>query len=617
MQFHKKNVLTLATFSALALSINVHAQSDTPDAPETVPQANADEPNRVCLYANKDFTGDEWCYAVGAVPQINGEDEAAGIRLYGNTYVEVYQHPNYMGDSTTIAANTYNLDHLNDDISSIIVKEKPSNDFVCLFEHPGYNGTPDCWFVGEEDGKSEDLEQHSVLNNQGSSIIVSGNAQATLYDYSGYSTSGQFATVNRSLTDLDRHPEAGSWLEDRVSSVEVSLAEKDNTFVAMDLNQALTVGGPVNLVTHVGTHNSYNSNAYWGSLFLGANQKLTLLEQLEMGVRFMEMDVYSSGTGYVEVCHSVDCNTDAHGFRRFLAEIDTWFKQADDNDYLIMMLEDGIKGDVEGYEALARDIEWLGDIVYIPSVCEGLPDDIQMQKILDTGARVLIYNSAGSAGCDLVSGMTTSIERRKGIQDFDFGVQYYNPSHVYRVHECHNNFCKDTVDTDEIRTGILRGVNTFGLDQVDAGDERIAVQNWTFDPTKLEQPYEEGRTAVVNYKLEKGQSPKDIEYFFDLAWEDEVLPFLCRNKTGSWRLTQYQGVASEGAEACAAEFEDRAFDAPISYKEAMRMVRKFKKRPFKIKNLRAHVNFGVENGRWKAGKWLPLGERLTPLYLQK
>jgi len=274
------------------------------------------------------------------------------------------------------------------------------------------------------------------------------------------------------------------------------------------------------------------------------------------------------------------------------------------------MLEDGIKGDVEGYEALARDIEWLGDIVYIPSVCEDLPDDLQMQKILDTGARVLIYNSAGDEGCDLVKGMAVSIETRKAIQEFDFSDKFDSASYVFRVHECDNNFCNDRVDVEDVRAGFLQGVNTFGLDHVSTDDTRIKEQNWTFNPQFIDQPYAAGRTAVIDYKISDGQTPYDIEYFYSLAWENEVLPFLCRSNRGAWFLTQYQGVASDGPEACEAEFGSRTFDAPVSYKEAIRLARKFARNTFGIKEIRAHVNFGVENGRWKAGKWKSLGSRL-------
>ena len=106
-------------------------------------QALADD--KVCFYEHPDYQGAEWCYT-GDSSWIGNDrnDKISSIKLYGDATVTIYQHGGYGGAKTTIMANTYKMDDLDDEISSFRVGHRQSNDFACLFEHPGFRGTPIC-----------------------------------------------------------------------------------------------------------------------------------------------------------------------------------------------------------------------------------------------------------------------------------------------------------------------------------------------------------------------------------------------------------------------------------------------------------------------------------------
>ena len=345
---------------------------------------SAQAEDKVCLYEHSEYTGAEWCYGVGNVGWIGSSrnDKVTSIKLYGNAYVEIFEHGSYGGKKTNIMANTYKMDDLNDGISSFKVKTRSSKDYVCLFEHPGFRGTPHCL----QSGQSEDDLNHVTLGrNKASSVIVAGNAKAEVYSYPGFRTDKNHGVLTRSSSNLDKRP--GSWFEDDIDSYRVVTTAMTSVQKSLAINEALAYKAPITQANVLGSHNAFNSTAYFGSQVIpGPNHRRALIEQLQLGVRTFELDV-RKGSSTTRVCHSSDCSFSSArtSLRRMLGEIDSWLKGADEDDVIVIFFQDDMGGDNSGYQQLQKDVAWMGDIVYTNGACQNVPCWFNLRASTSTG----------------------------------------------------------------------------------------------------------------------------------------------------------------------------------------------------------------------------------------
>ena len=344
--------------------------------------STAQAEDKVCFYEDYEYEGAEWCYGTGDVSWIGSErnDKISSIKLYGNAYVTIYEHGSFGGKSTVVMGNTYRMDDLNDGISSFKVSTRSSNNFACLFEHPGYRGTPFC---AEEGQYSNNLDHFSLGQNKASSLMVVGKTNVYVYEDANFNTNKNWAILSRSTSHLEHRP--GNWVEDNIGSIRVEARPLTAAEKALDINETLSTKMPLRQATVLGTHNSFNSTSYFNRQFIpGPNHRRTLIEQLQLGARFFELDI-REGNHQTKVCHATDCGRHDTTLRRMLGEVDTWLKGADENDVVMFFLQDDFDGDTAGYEQLKKDIDWLGDLVYTTEACQAVPDSLTLAKIRESG----------------------------------------------------------------------------------------------------------------------------------------------------------------------------------------------------------------------------------------
>lgn len=555
-------------------------------------QALAD--NKVCFYEHAEYRGAEWCYHsdiswIGAVRN----DRISSIKLYGDAYVDIYQHDNYGGSFSRVMANTYRMDELNDGISSFRVGLRQTKDFACLFEHPGFRGTPYCLQSGQQ---QNDLNTVALGRNQASSLMLVGDAAVDVYDYPGLRSDQQHQRLSRSSSNLDARP--GGWLDDNIDSLRVLSEQPRPAETASDINEALALAAPVRQANVLTAHNAYNSTAYFsGQLIPGPNQRRALIEQLQLGVRSFELDVRAAGD-HTRVCHATDCNTTSvTSVRRLLAEIDSWLKGADNNDVVFIYLEDNIAGNPAGYQQLQRDIAFLGDLVYTPGTCLS-GAGLTLQQLLQQGKRIFFYKDGAADGCEQLNNVLIDFERSVAVAGMNVYDNFYSAQYFRRAYECNNYFCSDALSAADALTALENGLNTVAMDmldeqQLDVYGGRLNTLLWAIGPEDTDQAYDSGRLARFTAAGQR---------YMQLS-RDGLRPYACRDDDGRWLITAARGAVSDGSQVCAAEFPGSAFDVPLSVYEARQL------RQQMTSTTDLHLNFGMAANGWQAGLWGALSRR--------
>ena len=158
----------------------------------------------------------------------------------------------------------------------------------------------------------------------------------------------------------------------------------------------------------VGTHNSFNSPATVGPSLSAqdANQRIGLVDQLELGVRSLELDLHTVlnpavGAAVPTVCHAqpggVGCTTEPP-FAPVLQPVADWVHLHPDQ-VVLLYLEDDL-GDAAAHDSAAATLDaLLGDRIYRPAPaadgCGKLPLDLSRDAIRAAGKSVLIVSDCG------------------------------------------------------------------------------------------------------------------------------------------------------------------------------------------------------------------------------
>jgi hypothetical protein len=261
----------------------------------------------------------------------------------------------------------------------------------------------------------------------------------------------------------------------------------------------------------VGTHNSYNSTAEMGPTLSAqdSNQRITLVDQLEEGMRSLELDLHyfpsAQGGGFdVVVCHARDRNefhagcTAEKTLAQVLDEISGWLR-AHPDQVLLLYLEDDID-QAEGYEAAGGVLEErLGDLVYRPQPpdggCQELPLDASRDDVRAAGGQVVIVSDCGGAASWRSAVFTWETHREsqpRGFTEFpecgseftraDYEatlVRYYEDS--TRLSASTGN-AGDPITTETAARMTRCGVDLLHFDQLAVGDPRLEGAIWSWAP---------------------------------------------------------------------------------------------------------------------------------------
>ena len=319
------------------------------------------------------------------------------------------------------------------------------------------------------------------------------------------------------------------------------------THRALAFQQALGDTVPLRDAPWVGTHNSFNSIAEMGPALstTDANQQLTLVEQLQIDVRSLELDLHwfpspRSGGMAPVVCHAQEgagCSVEKP-LDEVLAPIGDWLR-AHPDEVVLLYLENQLRGE-EGSTAAAGIVEEeIGDLVYRPQGADGecvdLPKEPTRDDVLAAGKQVLIVSNCG-AGAPWRSwsfGWSDHFESRPrdwSCSDVpaDHGdriVRYFeDDTWLTSAGSNAGAASRDDGLTPETVAAMTRcGVDLTGFDQLTPADGRLAASVWS---------WAEGE-AVDDACA--AQRPSDGRWIGDRCRTRR--PFVCRAADGTFALS--------------------------------------------------------------------------------
>jgi hypothetical protein len=317
----------------------------------------------------------------------------------------------------------------------------------------------------------------------------------------------------------------------------------------------------------VGTHNSFNSVAEMGPALSAndSNQKLTLVDQLRIDVRSLELDVHwfpSVHTGGFApvVCHATGehagCSTEKP-LGPVLDEIGGWLR--DHRDQVVLLYIEDHLDTPEGHDSAAQTIEAkLGDLVYRPAgggaSCVPLPLDLSRDAVRAAGAQVVIVSGCGTgtAWRSVAFDWSSHKEARpQGYTDYpacgpDFTRAEYD-SLLIRYFEDSTRLTNTAGSPDDGITPATAarmarcGVDLTGLDQLLPTDGRLDALVWSWAPG---EPGVAGDCALQRV---------DAAFPFG-RWQARACAekhrVACRTASGGWVVPKPVVAAASAATTC-------------------------------------------------------------------
>ncbi len=332
---------------------------------------------------------------------------------------------------------------------------------------------------------------------------------------------------------------------------------RNQTLRQLDLQYELAGDVPLANAPWVFTHNSYNSPAEMGVALSpqDRNQDLTVVDQLDEGVRSLELDVHLF-LGRPVVCHStgphLGCTTEK-SFRQVLGEIRVWMDR-NPRQVLLLYLE-GHLDTAAGYDLGSDDLEAvMGGLVYRPpsagARCDPLPLEKTRRDVRAAGKRLLLMGDCGEGSRwqsyvhDDRQRLTASTNAP--FRDFpDCGPDYTRAqfdSRQVRYYEDATSVGASTgsehgtISPPLVGRMTRCGVDLIGFDRLTRGDPRVAAQVWSWaapEPTR-------GHDCAI-----QGASGR---WFARPCRERHRAA--CRDGTGLWRISRRRSTARGAARAC-------------------------------------------------------------------
>lgn len=292
---------------------------------------------------------------------------------------------------------------------------------------------------------------------------------------------------------------------------------------ALKLQREIDLEAPFNEATFLGTHNSYNSKAYATyKRYPDPNQILSLTEQLNQGMRSLELDAHWALTSNLHsailLCHSnryVMCSLFDRKIEEGLVEIRHWL---DTHPHEVVLLY--IERFLENHEPrLASLLEvYLGPYIYhtpVPAgstTCAAIPSHLTKAEILARGKQLIIitkgcYKPAADSQVDamlnqLVFAGSGTIPTLPS-SFIDAQVNYFKPApdcgaqrvfgadpehtSLWRIYEDQTWIGRTIKGSEPLTVDAVKAVqqcpiNWIGFDMLKVEDERLAAAIWSWAP---------------------------------------------------------------------------------------------------------------------------------------
>ena len=332
---------------------------------------------------------------------------------------------------------------------------------------------------------------------------------------------------------------------------------------ALMLQSEIDKGVPLSEASILMTHNAYNSDHYanLGS-YVDPNQKHSLTEQLEMGVRLLELDTHWFSSE-LTACHGTDTHTGCSEFDgrtdERIAEVNSWLRQpANADQVLFIYIEDHMDGH---YAEMSKILDkYLGDKIYPTSTCgETFPASLSKADILNSGKQVVMYGGSGSCSSAAATswsgysfGHLFSTDNSVLSAAPDCSNNSFNPSVINskltRIYEdstmlsgAFGNPPPD-ITASYMNTLTQCGMGVIGLDQLDHNDARHASAIWSWN-TNEPNNAGSGEDCAITYEPNR---------LADVSCSSNYY-FACLDSSNNWSISSTSGTWSEGENKCTTE----------------------------------------------------------------
>ena len=372
----------------------------------------------------------------------------------------------------------------------------------------------------------------------------------------------------------------------------------------------------------VGTHNSFNSTAEVGSTLSAqdSNQQLRIVDQLDLGIRSIELDLHwflrpGAGTREVVVCHARGASeghagcTNEPTLDQILDPIVAWLSAPARRDQVINVhLQDELENEA-GYDAAAAILKQkLGALLYAPAPpagggCTQLPLDLSRDDVRAAGAQVVLVSDCGPG-----SGWPATVfdwgevheeGRPLGYRDYpecdqelprsaydEKMIRYFEDSTrlTEQAAEAGAADKRDRITAETAAHMARCGVDLIDLDQVVPDDPRLESLVWSWAPS---QP---GRGRCAVQRVSKA--------FPFGRWRSKRCrgerPVACRRSSGKWIVSARLTSSRRARRAC--RDRNASFAVPRAGYEGQRLRKRMERK--KIRGV--WLGYRKKEGGWRA-----------------
>lgn len=371
----------------------------------------------------------------------------------------------------------------------------------------------------------------------------------------------------------------------------------------------------------IGTHNSYNSQAEMGPTLSAqdSNQQIPIVDQLDEGMRSIEIDVHwfakaEEGGRAPVVCHARPASEGHAGctvekpLGPVLDDVAAWLR-ANPDEVVMLYLESHLEN-TEGHDRAADVVEQkLGDLLFRPPAseaagqCSELPLRLSRDRIRAASAQVFIVSNCGPSqrwGSVVFTWERHEESRPFGFQDFPYcGPDYSREDYerkLIRYYEDatqltqHAGTPDDGIDINTAAAMSRCGVDLVHLDMLDHDDPRLLGLVWSWAPGEPSG----GRCSVQRV----GRSIPDGR------WKSRRCPgrrhAACRSKDGRWAITPEPIRFRDARDTCRSKRKARFAVPRTGYEEQLLRL------AMERNDIRG-VWLGQE--RERGGRWVPRDRR--------
>lgn len=369
------------------------------------------------------------------------------------------------------------------------------------------------------------------------------------------------------------------------------IQEYQDSFVhrALTLQRGLDDAAPLREQQIVHTHNTFNSSSYFSTLTnQDANQVYSITDQLDMDVRFLELDLHwvpspfgnaATGGNWVTLCHGnsayvpgvhLGCTWD-RPLQDGLSEISTWLDQHP-GEFVYLYLENQLGGGATAHTVAAQLLEaaFPGTQIYRPPAgtpCADMPIDSSRADFRAAGARVLLVGNCGTG--DGLGTPWGGVVHERGAAWNEGGSAPYDAADCAAdraAMQSGTSFRRwfgdstwltamvsgstDIVAADSARM-VACGVNIIGFDQLMPDDGKLESMVWSWREIPSATSTDECAAQDAAGRFVGRGCELDRHY-------------ACVSPAGEWAVTAASGPWDDAAAACAAEFPGSSFSVPVN-----------------------------------------------------